>query len=50
MVNAFVTETKFESTSFTVKFAVPAADGVPLIWPADKFNPAGNAPAEIDHV
>lgn len=35
-----------ESVAFTVKFAVPAAVGVPVMAPvaAFKFNPAGNAP------
>jgi hypothetical protein len=34
-----------------VKLAVPATDGVPLIWPAElSVKPAGSAPAAIDHV
>jgi hypothetical protein len=49
MLRALVTETEFASTTFTVKFAVPAAEGVPVICAADKTNPAGRVPDEIDH-
>ncbi len=36
----------------TVKFAVPAVVGVPVIAPVELFSvrPAGNDPAVIDHV
>jgi hypothetical protein len=35
----------------TVKFAVPIAKGIPLIWPAElSIKPVGSAPAAIDHV
>src|SRR5271165_4788228 len=38
-----------ESVTFTVKFVVPAAVGVPLIAPVDAFsvNPAGKLPTDI---
>src|SRR5271165_6242107 len=38
-----------ESVTFTVKFVVPAAVGVPLIAPVDAFsvNPAGRLPTDI---
>jgi hypothetical protein len=41
-----------ESVAVTVKFDVPAAEGVPEIIPvaASRPNPAGRVPAEIDHV
>ena len=39
------------SVTLTVKFAFPAAVGVPEIWPDPlRFNPAGNDPDAIDHV
>ena len=50
MLKLWVSETEFLSTTFTVKFAVPALDGVPLIWAADKINPWGSEPPDIDHV
>jgi hypothetical protein len=50
MESAWVAESEFLSTTFTVKFAVPALVGVPVICAADKLNPWGRAPAEIDHV
>ena len=53
MIRAVTKESAPEALSVTwiVKFAVPAAEGVPLIWPAGlSDNPAGNAPGEIDHV
>ena len=38
-----------ESVTFTVKFEVPTADGVPLMAPVAAFNvkPAGSAPVEM---
>jgi hypothetical protein len=50
MLSAAVTEAEFASATLTVKFAVPAEEGMPLICAADKLNPDGRAPAEIDHV
>jgi len=44
------TDTEFASVTPTVKFAVPATVGVPLICAPDKLNPCGRAPPEIDHV
>ncbi len=40
-----------ESATRTVNAEVPAAVGVPLIWPveASSARPAGSAPAETDH-
>ena len=40
-----------ESCACTVKFAVPAVVGVPVIAPVEPFSvrPAGNAPTVIDH-
>lgn len=40
------------SVAFTVKVKLPAADGVPEIVPvvAPSERPAGNVPAETDHV
>jgi hypothetical protein len=48
---ACVTVADMLSIALTVKFAVPTPDGVPLIAPPGlSEQPAGNAPAEIDHV
>jgi hypothetical protein len=39
------------STTRTVKFEVPAVDGVPLIVPVeDRISGAGSAPCVMDHV
>ncbi len=39
------------SVTWTVKLAVPGADGVPLMVPAaERENPAGSEPEEIDQV
>ncbi len=39
------------SVTWTLKLAVPGADGVPLMVPAaDNDNPAGSEPDETDHV
>ena len=39
------------SVTWIVKFAVAAADGVPLIWPEGLIiKPAGSAPLAMDHV
>jgi hypothetical protein len=50
MLSAWVAEREFLSTTLTVKFAVLALVGVPVICAADKLNPWGRAPAVIDHV
>ena len=48
--SALVADTELLSVALTVKFAVPATDGVPLIWPAElSAKPTGSAPVEIDH-
>jgi hypothetical protein len=48
---AWVADADLLSVAFTVKFAVPIAEGVPLIKPAGLIDkPVGNAPAEIDQV
>lgn len=40
-----------ESTTFTVKFEVPVAVGVPVIWPLlFRPNPAGRLPLMMLHV
>ena len=39
------------SVTWIVKFAGPATDGVPLIWPAElSVKPVGSVPAEMDQV
>ena len=49
--SALVADPETLSVTLTVKFAVPATDGVPLIWPAElSVKPVGSVPAEIDHV
>jgi len=49
--NALLAVVELLSVALTVKFAVPAADGVPLICPAELSDrPGGNAPDVIDHV
>jgi hypothetical protein len=48
---ACVADTETLSVTFTVKLAVPDADGVPLIWPAAlSVKPVGSVPAEMDQV
>ena len=48
---AWVAAADLLSVAFTVKFAAPVADGVPLIKPAGLSDkPPGKAPAEIDQV
>jgi hypothetical protein len=38
------------SVTFTVKLLDPAAVGVPVkLPPAERLNPAGNAPPDTDH-
>ena len=41
-----------ESANLTVKFEVPAAEGVPVTAPVEelRLSPAGSAPLEIDQV
>jgi hypothetical protein len=48
---AFVATRDKLSATCTVKFAVPAVVGVPLIVPPGEIaRPAGKLPAESDHV
>ena len=48
--NAFVAVALMLSVTFTVKFAVPVAVGVPLITPAAfMLKPGGNDPDVINH-
>ena len=48
--NEAVVEPDVPSVTLTVKFDAPAEVGVPEITPpADRFNPAGNDPADTDH-
>ena len=50
MLSAFVAVVPAESFTCAVKFAVPAADGVPLTVPDGlRLSPAGNAPADTVH-
>ena len=50
--SAFVALPPALSVNFTVKFAVPAAEGVPPITPVDaaRLKPCGKVPADIVHV
>src|SRR6185503_2940499 len=50
MLNARVTEAESASTTLTVKFALPAAVGVPLICAPERLNPDGRVPAEISQL
>ncbi len=51
MLNGWVAVAFALSVTCTVKLAVPAADGVPLMVPAaDNDNPAGRDPDETDQV
>jgi hypothetical protein len=48
--NNFVPVCEALSVTFTVKFDVPTAVGVPVIDPAvDNVSPAGNDPEAMDH-
>ena len=50
MLSALVAAFCELSLTWTVKFAGPAAAGVPVIAPAaDKLKPAGSDPVETDH-
>ena len=51
MVNTLVAVTLLASDTWTVKLAVPAEVGVPLMVPVPPpiVSPAGNAPTVIDH-
>ena len=45
-----VADAEAESVTFTVKFAFPAAVGVPEIAPpGERLNPAGSDPPATDH-
>jgi hypothetical protein len=50
--HANTTDAEFWSDTLIPKFEVPAADGVPEIWPDPPFNarPAGSWPVEIVQV
>ena len=50
ILSARVAEAEFASTTLTIKFAVPAVEGVPLICAPDKLNPEGSVPAAIDQI
>jgi hypothetical protein len=47
--NDFVAVRDALSRTWTVKFAVPAAVGTPLITPPDNVRPAGGVPVVTDH-
>ena len=49
--SALLADAALRSVALIVKFVVPAADGVPLIWPEELSDkPAGTTPVVIDHV
>src|SRR5215472_4363537 len=48
--SAAVAEPAAPSVTLTVKFAAPAAPGVPeMLPPADRLRPAGSVPLDTDH-